>query len=156
MLVGARCRSGGLGDDHDPGGANSHRSDSREREHHVKYLILMQVDPTVLENLTSDQQSQLRSGHQEFIKATKESGEFLATHALADPAQSVTIRATGGTPEPTDGPYAESKEYMGGYYLIDVESKERAIELATQIPDAFIDGLALEVRPVMFSDGADM
>jgi hypothetical protein len=126
------------------------------KEHDVKYLILMQVDPAVLENLTSDQQSQLMNGHQEFIDTTKESGEFLATNALADPAQSVTIRAAGGTPEATDGPYAEAKEYMGGYYLIDVETKERAIEVAKQIPDASIDGLALELRPVMFSDGADM
>jgi hypothetical protein len=45
---------------------------------------------------------------------------------------------------------------MGGYYLIDVESKERAIELAQLIPDAGIEGLALEIRPVMFSPGANM
>ena len=45
---------------------------------------------------------------------------------------------------------------LGGYYLVDVESKERAIELAKQIPDAGIDGLALEIRPVMYSAGADM
>lgn len=126
------------------------------KEHDVKYLILMQVDPAVLENLTPEQQQQLMNGHQEFIKTTKESGEFLATNGLADPSQSVTIRSVGGAPEASDGPYAEAKEYMGGYYLIDVETKERAIELAKQIPDASIDGLGLEVRQVMFSDGADM
>jgi hypothetical protein len=66
------------------------------------------------------------------------------------------VRARNGAPEVSDGPFAEAKEYMGGYYLVDVESRERAIELATKIPDASIDGLALELRPVMFSDGADM
>jgi len=44
---------------------------------------------------------------------------------------------------------------MGGYYLVDVESRERAIELADLLPDAGFDGLAIEIRPVMFSTGAD-
>jgi hypothetical protein len=45
---------------------------------------------------------------------------------------------------------------MGGYYMVDCESQERACELAAMIPDAAIDGLAIEVRPVMFSAGAEM
>jgi hypothetical protein len=53
----------------------------------------------------------------------------------------------------TDGPFLESKEYLGGFYLIDCENKERAIELAAQIPDAAIEGLGVEVRQVMFADG---
>lgn len=122
----------------------------------MKYVILMQVDPAVLEELTDEQQTQIGTGHQAFMEATKESGEFLATNALADPSQSATVRARNGSPEVMDGPFAETKEYMGGYYLLDVESRERAIELAKMIPDASIDGLALEVRPVMFSDGVDM
>lgn len=122
----------------------------------MKYLILMQVDPKVLETLTEDQGTLLMTGHQEFIKQTKESGEFLATYALVDPSHSVTVRGRNGAPEVADGPFAETKEYMGGYYLVDVESRERAVELAKKIPDASIDGLALEVRQVMHSDGADM
>jgi hypothetical protein len=151
-----RCRSGVVGDDHTLVARTGRRIETATKELQVKYLILMHVDPAVLEGLTADQQSQMMTGHQDFIKSTKDSGEFLATSALADPAQSATVRARNGAPEVTDGPYAESKEYMGGYYLIDVESRERAIELAIQIPDASIDGLGLEVRPVMFSDGADM
>jgi hypothetical protein len=53
----------------------------------------------------------------------------------------------------TDGPFVEAKEYLGGFYLIDCESKARAIELAAQIPDAAIEGLGVEVRQVMFADG---
>ncbi|QDP95838.1 hypothetical protein FOE78_07930 [Microlunatus elymi] len=119
----------------------------------MKYLILMQVDPTVLENLTDDQQKSIMDGHAAFMAEIKASGEMLSTHALGDPSQTTTVRARGGKPEVLDGPYAETKEFMGGYYLIDVESKDRAVELARKIPDASIDGLALEVRPVMFSDG---
>ena len=120
----------------------------------MKFLILMQVDPDVLANLTDDQQKAIGDGHAKFMAETKESGEFVFTQALGDPSQSTTVRGrASGRPEITEGPFAETKEFLGGYYLIDVESRERAVELAQQIPDASIDGLAVEVRPVMFSEG---
>ena len=122
----------------------------------MKYVILMQVDPAVLESLTEVQGKQIQEGHAAFIESTKQSGEFIGTQALAHPSQSKVIRARDGRPEVTDGPYVEAKEFMGGYYLVDVEDEARAVELATMIPDASIDGLALEVRPVMFSDGFEV
>jgi len=122
----------------------------------MKYLILMQVDPDVLSGLSEAQMSAIGDGHEKFMAAITETGEFLSTNALGDASQSSVVRSRGGVPEVVDGPFAESKEFMGGYYLVDVESKERAIELAKQIPDASIDGLALEIRPVMFSAGVDM
>jgi hypothetical protein len=63
------------------------------------------------------------------------------------------VRVRGVPPAVTDGPYLEAKEYLGGFYLIDCEGKERAIELAAQIPDAKVEGMGVEVRQVMFSDG---
>ena len=119
----------------------------------MKFLILMQVNPEVLAGLTDAQQQAIGDGHAKFMAQTKESGEFVFTQALGDPSQSTTVRGHSSKPEVTEGPFAETKEFLGGYYLIDVESRERAVELAQQIPDANIDGLALEVRPVMFSDG---
>lgn len=56
----------------------------------------------------------------------------------------------------TDGPYAEAKEFLGGYYLIDVADRDRALELAGRIPDASIEGMGVEVRPIMFEAGAEM
>ncbi|MBO0810737.1 MAG: hypothetical protein J2P23_01685 [Microlunatus sp.] len=119
----------------------------------MKFLILMQVDPDVLSGLTEDQQQAIGDGHARFMAETRESGEFVFTQALGDPTQTTTVRGRPGRPEVTEGPFAETKEFLGGYYLIDVESRERAVELAQRIPDAQIDGLALEVRPVMFSEG---
>jgi hypothetical protein len=109
----------------------------------MKYVILMQVDPDVLAALSEEQSAAIGEGHQRFMAAITESGEFLSTNALGDPSQSTVVRGTGGAPEVVDGPFAEAKEFMGGYYLVDVESKERAVELAQQIPDAGIAGLAL-------------
>jgi hypothetical protein len=121
----------------------------------VKYVILMQVDPAVLEQLTEEQQQLIGDGHAAFMAATKENGEFIATQALADPSRSKVVRSTGGRPEVTDGPFVEAKEFMGGFYLLDVEDEARAVELAKQIPDASIPGLALEIRPVVFADLGD-
>ncbi|MCE4025252.1 YciI family protein [Microbacterium sp. Au-Mic1] len=122
----------------------------------MKYMILMQVRQDVLDALTAEQMQAIGEGHQAFMDSITASGEMLGTVALADPSQSKVVRGAGGAPEVVDGPFAETKEFMGGYYLIEVESEERALELARQIPDAAIDGLALEVRPVMFSAGSDV
>jgi len=122
----------------------------------MKFLLIMQINPAVLEALTEEERNSIGAGHEDFMKTIRESGEFIGTQALADPATSVTVRGTGGSPAVTDGPFLEAKEFMGGYYLVDVESKERAVELAKQIPDTKISGLAIEVRPIMFEAGFDM
>lgn len=119
----------------------------------MKYMILMQVDPTVLDGLSEAEQQAIGDGHQKFMDELTQTGEMLSTNALGGPDQTRTVRGRPGNPEVTEGPFAETKEFMGGYYLVDVESEERAVELAKRIPDAQIAGLALEVRPVMFSAG---
>ncbi|MEU7165791.1 YciI family protein [Streptomyces morookaense] len=122
----------------------------------MKYLLIMQVDQDVLEALSEDERKLVMDGHGKFMKVTRESGEFILTQALAHPANSVVVTGTGGTPVVTDGPFAEAKEFMGGFYLVDCDSKERAIELAKLIPDTRIKGLSVEVRPAMDSCGADL
>jgi len=122
----------------------------------VKYLLIMQINPAVLDALTDEERNEVGEGHGEFMKTIQESGEFILTQALADPANSAVVTGTGGVPAVTDGPFLEAKEFMGGFYLIDCESKERAIELAKLIPDTRFKGLAIEIRPVMFSSGADL
>ncbi|WP_394770751.1 YciI family protein [Lacisediminihabitans sp.] len=121
----------------------------------MKYLLMMQVDRGVLDSLTAEQNEAIGTGHGAFMDAITASGEFILTQALGDPAESSVIRASGGVPQVQDGPFLEAKEFLGGFYLVDVDSKERALELAAMIPDSKIDGLAIEVRPVMFSKAAD-
>jgi hypothetical protein len=122
----------------------------------MKYLLIMQINPAVLDALTEEERSVIMDGHGEFMKATQESGEFILTQALADPSNTKVVRGTGAVPAVTDGPFLEAKEFMGGFYLVDCESEERAVELAKLIPDTKFDGLAIEIRPVMFSSGADL
>ncbi|MEY9963289.1 hypothetical protein ABIA33_001322 [Streptacidiphilus sp. MAP12-16] len=122
----------------------------------MKYLLIMQVNPEILDALSEDERKLVMDGHGEFMKTVQDSGEFILTQALADPANSTVVTGTGGTPAVTDGPFIEAKEHMGGFYLIDCENKERAIEIAKLIPDTRVKGLSIEIRPVMFSYGADL
>jgi hypothetical protein len=122
----------------------------------VKFLLIMHNNPAVWESLTESERDEVMTGHGDFIKTIQQSGEMIVTQALADPSNTVVVRVRGGVPVVTDGPYLEAKEFLGGYYLVDVASLERAIELAALIPDARFEGLGIEVRPVMFSAGMEM
>jgi hypothetical protein len=122
----------------------------------VKYLLIMHMNPVIWGSLAEEQRNEVMNGHGDFMNTVKESGEMISTVALSDPSNSAVVRVRGGDPAVTDGPYAEAKEYLAGYYLIDCESKERALEVAALIPDAKVDGLGIEVRPVMFSAGLEM
>jgi hypothetical protein len=119
----------------------------------VKYLLVLNINPDVLAALTEEEQQAIFAGHEKFMATTKETGEFHSTVALAEPAKSAVVRVRDGVPAVTDGPFVESKEFLGGYYLIEAASPERAHELAAMIPDAGIEGLGVEVRPVEFSEG---
>jgi hypothetical protein len=122
----------------------------------MKFLLLLHNNPAVLDALTEDQRTAIMNGHGDFIKAVQESGELIVTQALADPSNSAVVRVRDGVPAITDGPYLEAKEFLGGYYLVECADRDRALELAAMIPDAGIDGLGVEVRPVMFSAGMEM
>jgi hypothetical protein len=127
-----------------------------ERSNGVKYLLIMHMNPAVWDALSEEEHNEVMTGHGEFIEEIKKTGEFVFTQALADPSQSSVVRVRDGVPAVTDGPYLESKEYLAGYYVVECETKERAQELGAMIPDAKVEGLGIEVRPIMFSDGAVM
>jgi hypothetical protein len=81
----------------------------------------------------------------------KESGEVVASHGLVDPSQATTVRFTDGVPVPTDGPFAEVKESLAGYWIVEV-SQARAIEIASQV--VAYTQYPMEVRRVMYGDEA--
>ncbi|MEO3743976.1 YciI family protein [Plantactinospora sp. B5E13] len=119
----------------------------------MQFLISMYINPAVLDALTEEEKAAIGAGHGRFLEALKASGELITTQALVDPSQAAVVSVRNGQPVVTDGPFLEFKEFLGGFYLVDCESRERAIELAAQIPDTTIEGLGVEVRQVMFADG---
>jgi hypothetical protein len=95
-------------------------------------------------------------------KELKEAGEFVEAQGLALPEAARVVRAgKGGTPEVTDGPFAEAKEFLAGFWIVDCESTERAYEIAARASAAPGKGgspmnMPIEVRQVMSAPPADV
>ncbi|MBA2308131.1 MAG: hypothetical protein H0W01_02245 [Pseudonocardiales bacterium] len=113
----------------------------------MKYILMM----------FGDQASMMETRSVEWIKEMIEfmgtvnddltnAGELVSAEGLADASQAKTVRYDGGIAVPSDGPFAESKESLAGYWIVDVESEKRALEIATHIVD-FTHG-PLEVRQI--------
>jgi hypothetical protein len=116
----------------------------------VKYLILIHSNPRFAEfwkTLTTEQQMNLGRGHFALTEELAASGELIVSEGLADPALAKRVTVTDGRAVSTDGPFAEAKEHLAGFYLIECESMERAIEHAAKVPDAEFGHV--EVRPVL-------
>lgn len=123
----------------------------------MKFMLIMHSNPLIWDALTDEERNEVMSGHGAFMDTIRESGEMIGTAALADVSESVVVSVRNGARTVTDGPYLEAKEYLGGYYLVECESRERALELAGMIPDAKVEGLGIEVRRVVFaSDRGDL
>ncbi|QUQ64923.1 YciI family protein [Kutzneria sp. CA-103260] len=120
----------------------------------MKYLLMIYMNDETWAGLSAAERDAVMAGHDEFQRITRETGELLNTHALGSPSTTAVVRVRDGEPVVTDGPFLEAKEYLAGYYLMDCESRERAVELAGMIPDARYS--ATEVWPVMFSSGVDV
>jgi hypothetical protein len=120
----------------------------------VKYLIMIHSNPAsrqVWEGFTDEQRAEgfkYYAGLREDLEAT---GELIVTQALADPSTATRVTVTGGETVTSDGPFAEVKEHLAGFFLVDCDSRERAVEIAARCPEAMF-GL-IEVRPVLTSGG---
>jgi hypothetical protein len=86
-------------------------------------------------------------------ESLRESGRYVAAEALQRVATATTVRVRNGKVSLTDGPFAETKEQLAGFYLIDARDFEEAIALAAKIPPARLG--CVEVRPVWSYDGKD-
>ncbi|WP_027341079.1 YciI family protein [Hamadaea tsunoensis] len=120
----------------------------------MKYLLMIYMNPEIFANLTDEERDGVFAAHDAFQQPLKESGELIGFAALADPSNSTTVRVRDDVLSATDGPYAEAKEFLAGYYAIETDTLERAVELAGQLPDAKLT--AIEVRPLMEASGLEM
>jgi hypothetical protein len=123
----------------------------------VKFMILLHSNPRFAqrwEALTPEQRSRFGVDHIALSRELTESGELLVSEGLADPSLARWVSTADGSPVVADGPFAETKEHLAGFYLLDVESAARAEEIAARVPDA-VWGL-VEVRPVLDMSGWDV
>ena len=121
----------------------------------MKYVALIYNNPGAFEALSPAERDQLMNEANAYLEEFTESGELLGGgFALADASTGRTVRVRNGLSNVTDGPYAETKEQLAGFYVLDTESIERAAEIVANDPAARF--WAVEVRPVMDEAGTEM
>jgi hypothetical protein len=113
----------------------------------MKYLCLIYDDESKWVKMTKEETGKFMGEYGAFTEDTKKSGHYLGGNPLQPTATATTVRVRSGKVSTTDGPYAETKEQLGGYYLIEAKDLNDAIQVAARIPSARIG--AIEVRPIM-------
>lgn len=112
----------------------------------MKYLVMIHVDPAKLATLPADEYDAMMRGCIEKADALKECGTLLDSQQLEGPETAKTLRIESGRASLIDGPFAETKEYLGGFNLIEATDFDEALRIAAEFPWARIG--ATEVRPV--------
>ena len=113
----------------------------------MKYMLMIYDKPGTRELFAGPDAKELMAEMEALMGELTASGELVSTDALADPAQTLTVRHDNGAPVVTDGPLAEAKEHFGGYLIVDCETQERVVEIASRWPSLPFG--ALEIRPLM-------
>ena len=111
------------------------------------YLLLIYDDEKVWEAMPEAQRNELFGEYMTFTKQIKDSGHYRAGEALQPISTATSVRVRDGKTSRTDGPFAETREQLGGYYLIDAKDLDEATAIAARIPSARIG--TIEVRPIM-------
>jgi hypothetical protein len=111
----------------------------------MKYLCLIYLNEDELDAMPAREMDSLNERHLDFNDDLRKSGHFIEAEALAPGRATAKVRVRKGNVGVTDGPYAESKELVAGFYLIDAADMEEAIAIASRIPSAPLG--TIEVRP---------
>lgn len=118
----------------------------------MKYLILIHQNRGAREQFAAMPADVQASGMQAYYDLNADlaaTGELVSAEALADDSTATVLSMRNGTVVTSDGPFAEAKELLAGFYLVDVGSRERALEIAARIPEVQAGAGDVEVRPVM-------
>ena len=113
----------------------------------MEFLALVYGDPDSWERLSDDERSDAYEGYVAVSRDAQAAGALVDANELESTAAATSVRVRNGDPLVTDGPYAEVKESLGGYYLFSCDTIEDVIGWAAKIPAAWTGG-AIEIRPV--------
>ena len=112
----------------------------------MKYMLLLYADETGFSRMTPKEQSEGAAAYGTYTAALTKAGVLVASTRLRPVSTATTVRANGADFKVMDGPFAESKEELGGFYMIDVPDLDAALKWAKQCPGAQ-HGI-VEVRPI--------
>jgi hypothetical protein len=113
----------------------------------MQYLLLIYGDEAASKNATQADMNAMFAAYRDFTDSVLKSGHMKAGDALQPSTTATTVRVRDGKTLRTDGPFAETKEQLGGYYLVEAKDLDEATKLAARIPGARTG--SIEVRPVM-------
>jgi hypothetical protein len=116
----------------------------------MKYLCLIYEDEKQLAAMSKDEFDALLGEYFAFKDETQKSGHYIGGNALQPVATATTVRIRNGKLSATDGPFAETKEQLGGFVLIEARDLDDAIHVASRIPGARLG--SIEVRPIQEFD----
>jgi hypothetical protein len=123
-----------------------------EKELKMKYAFTIYADDAARASASEEQQQAMAQAYGEVTQEMNEKGVFVAGEGLYPTQTATTVRVRDGDRDVTDGPFAETKEQLGGFYVLDVKDLDEAIEWAAKIPGSQIG--SVEIRPVMVFDEA--
>ena len=112
----------------------------------MKYLCLIYGEESAAGKMSQDDSAKMMAEYMAFTKDIQASGKYVGGNPLQPTATATTIRSRNGKISTTDGPFAETKEQLGGYYLIDAKDLNDAIQVGGRIPGAKYG--SIEVRPI--------
>jgi hypothetical protein len=113
----------------------------------MQYLLMCYFDEQKWNNLPSSQRDEVMFDYGKLLKDLAQTGYLRAGAKLGDSSSGTTVREKNGKSVITDGPFAETKEQLGGYHLIDCKDLDEALAIAKRIPTLRVGG-TIEVRPV--------
>ncbi|HZD84702.1 MAG TPA: YciI family protein [Gemmatimonadaceae bacterium] len=113
----------------------------------MKYLCLIYDNEKEWQKFPKDVQDKYMGEYMAFGDSIKKSGQYIGANQLQPTSTATVVRARNGKVSTTDGPYAETKEQLGGYYLIEAKDLNDAIKVASRIPSARFG--SIEVRPIV-------
>jgi hypothetical protein len=117
----------------------------------MKFMVSLITDGSAMEGVTPEQMSDFGRRMGEYMGEIKKAGVLVNTGRLGPAAEARTVRPGGGDPVVTDGPFAETKEQIGGYMVLECDDIDQAVGWVERMP---VLGGALEVRPITDYDEA--
>ncbi len=112
----------------------------------MQYLCLIYDAETTWKDLPDAERAKLSGEYMQFTTDIKQSGHFKAGEALQPVSTATTVRVRGGKISTTDGPFAETREQLGGFYVVEAKDLDEAVKIAARIPSAKFG--SIEIRPI--------
>lgn len=119
----------------------------------MKYLCLIYVDEKELDAMPAAEMNALNAAHLDYNDGLRASGHFIEAEALEPVATTASIRFRNGKPTVTDGPFAETKEQLAGFYFVEARDLNEAIQIASKFPSAPLGRVEVRTARQLLVDG---